>query len=67
MSDVLTPIHLSVDRHASGGVKLQLGSSMGILSPEEAFELATVILKKIGVGVDIGGNVQPLPKHFRAG
>lgn len=68
MPEVLQNVQLSVEPDLSGGVKLRLGASMALMSPDQAFEFAMVILEKIGVGVNIGQNVQAQKhRHFRPG
>lgn len=70
MADVLKPVQLSVEKDLSGGVKLRLGGSMALMSPEQAFEFAMVVLGKIGVEVNIGEHMQQGPrtqKHFLPG
>jgi hypothetical protein len=68
MADVLKPMRISVERDQSGGVKIEFGSSIGLLTPDQAFEYAMVILKAAGVGVEFGQQFQkPAQQHFRAG
>jgi hypothetical protein len=42
---------------------------MALMSPDQAFEFAMVILERIGVQTNIGANVQapPARQHFRPG
>lgn len=68
MSEVLRPMQVSVEKDLSGGVRIGLGGSVGLMSPEQAFEFAMVILKAAGVGVEVGMDFGRVPqKHFRAG
>lgn len=68
MPDVLKPMQVSVERDLSGGVRVGLGGSIGLLSPEQAVEFAVVILKTAGVEVNLGEQFRmPATKHFRAG
>lgn len=68
MPDVLKPMTLSVEKDLSGGVKVGFGGSIGLLSPDQAFEFAMVLLKAAGVGVEMGAQFpMPAQKHFRAG
>lgn len=68
MSEVLRPMQLSVERDLSGGVRVGFGGSVGLLSPEQTFEFAMVLLKAAGVEVNLGPQfVAPAQKHFRAG
>lgn len=68
MADVLKPMQVSVERDLSGGVRVGLGGSVGLLSPEQAVEFAMVILKAAGVEVNLGDQFRiPAKKIFRAG
>lgn len=68
MSDVLRPMQLSVEKDLSGGIKIGFGGSMGLLSPEQAFEFALVLLKAAGVETNFGPQFQvPKQRHFRPG
>jgi hypothetical protein len=65
MSDVLKPIDVSIERDLSGGVRIRLGVSMALMSPEQAVDFALAVLKVAGVGVEFGAQF-PMPKqrHF---
>jgi hypothetical protein len=68
MSSVLKPMQVAVERDITGGVRITLGGQMGLMSPEQAFEFAMVVLKAAGVGVEMGANFRPpSQKHFRPG
>jgi hypothetical protein len=69
MPEILQPVQLAVERDGSGGIKLRLGNQMALMSPDQAFEFAMVILERIGVQTNIGANVQapPARQHFRPG
>lgn len=68
MSSVLKPMQLSVEKDLSGGIKIGFGGSMGLLSPEQAFEFAMVLLKAAGVEMAFGPQFPvPKQKHFRPG
>lgn len=68
MAEVLRPVQLSVEKDLSGGVRVGIGGAVGLLSPEQAFEFAMVLLKAAGVGVELGAQFPTVPqKHFRAG
>lgn len=61
-------MRVSVEPDLSGGVRVGFGGSMGLLTPEQAFEFAMVLLKTAGVNVDIGAQFQmPKQQHFRPG
>ncbi len=50
---VATVERLEVSRDLSGGVKIRLGDKATILSPQQAVQFATGILKSAGVGVEM--------------
>lgn len=65
MSEVLKPIDVSIERDLSGGVRIKLGASMAIMSPDQAFEFAMAVLKVAGVGVEVGAQFpRPKQRHF---
>jgi hypothetical protein len=57
---------LKVARDASGGVKIAIGSSAGLLSPEQAIEFATVVLRLAGVNVEFSHKLEPVRENFLA-
>lgn len=68
MSDVFRPMQLSVEKDLSGGIKIGFGGSVGLLTPDQAFEFAMVLLKAAGVGTEFGAQFpKPVQRHFRAG
>jgi hypothetical protein len=68
MSELMRPKQIAVQKDLSGGVRIQLGNEIGLMSPDQAFEYAMVILKTIGVEVNAGpGFPAPARRHFRAG
>ena len=68
MSDVLRPMQLSVEKDLSGGIKVGFGGSVGLLTPDQAFEFAMVLLRAAGVETEFGANFPAVKqKHFRAG
>lgn len=54
MSDVLKPIDVRIERDLTGGVRIQLGGSMALMSPEQARDFAIAVLKVAGISVDLG-------------
>jgi hypothetical protein len=65
---MLKPMKVAVEKDLSGGVKITLGETVGLMSPEQAFEFGMVVLKAAGVGVEIGAQFPGASqKHFRAG
>lgn len=65
---MLKPMKVAVEKDLSGGVKVTLGETVGLMSPEQAFEFAMVVLKAAGVEATIGPQFAvPSQKHFRAG
>jgi len=67
---MLKPMRVAVEKDLSGGVLVTLGETVGLMSPEQAFEFGVVVLKAAGVEVEAGlgldfGRVPQ--KHFRAG
>jgi hypothetical protein len=65
---MLKPMRVGVEKDLTGGVRITLGETVGLMSPEQAFEFAMLVLKAAGVGVELGANFQPpSQKHFRPG
>ena len=65
---MLRQMQVAVEKDLSGGVKVTLGETVGLMSPEQAFEFAMLVLKAAGVGVEMGANFRPpSQKHFRPG
>ena len=65
---MLRQMQVAVEKDLSGGVKITLGETVGLMSPEQAFEFAMLVLKAAGVGVEMGANFRPpSQKHFRPG
>ena len=64
MPEVLRPMQLSVEKDLSGGIKVGFGGVVGLLTPDQAFEFAMVLLRASGVSVDLPVSRQ---KHFRPG
>jgi len=65
---MLKPMKVAVEKDLSGGVRVTLGETVGLMSPEQAFEFAVVVMKAIGVDVNVGMDFGGAPqKHFRAG
>ena len=70
MASILKSVQLGVEKDLSGGIKVRLGTSMGLLSPEQALEFALVLLKAAGVSMDFGPQfygkslLEQLPKQF---
>lgn len=60
MSEILRAGDLKVAKDLSGGVKIAIGGSAGLLSPDQTIELATVLLKLVGVNVEFNQGL-PLP------
>ena len=46
-------VTVEVSRDLSGGVKIRMGDKATILSPQQAVQFATGILKSAGVGVEM--------------
>lgn len=68
MADVLRPVQLTVEKDLSGGVRIGIGGAVGLLSPEQTVEFALVLLKTVGVEVNLGPQFQlPKQRMFRAG
>lgn len=67
MSGILTANELKVGRDGSGGVKIAIGGSCGLLSPEQAIEFATVVLRLAGVNVEFSHRLEPVKQNFLAG
>jgi hypothetical protein len=68
MSEILRAGDLKVAKDLSGGVKIAIGGSAGLLSPEQTIELATVLLKLVGIDVQFSTQIEPAKqKHFLAG
>lgn len=65
---ILKQVQLGVEKDLSGGIKIRLGTSMGLLSPEQAFEFALVLLKAAGVEANIEQQLPMLKqRHFEHG
>ena len=65
MANILTSVQLGVEKDLSGGIKVRLGTSMGLLSPEQAFEFALVLLKAAGIETNIAAQFPMLKqRHF---
>lgn len=67
MSEMMRPVQIAVEKDLSGGVRITLGGQVGLMSPEQGFEYAMVILRTIGVEVNAGPAFPaPARRHFRA-
>lgn len=65
---ILQQVQLGVEKDLSGGIKIRLGTSMGLLSPEQAVEFAMVLLKAAGIETSIAAQLPMLKqRHFEPG
>jgi hypothetical protein len=68
MSEILQAGQLRVGKDLSGGIKIAIGGSAGLLSPEQAVEFATVVLRLAGVNVEFSSKLPPAKQqHFLTG
>ena len=67
MSEILQAGQLKVARDLSGGVKIAIGGACGLLSPEQAIEFATVVLKLVGIDIEFSSKLPPVKQNFMAG
>ena len=66
--ELMKPMQVAVEKDLTGGVRITLGATVGLMSPEQAFEFAMLVLAAAGVGVEMGANFRPpSQKHFRPG
>jgi hypothetical protein len=70
MTEILRSGELKVAKDLSGGVKIVIGGSAGLLSPEQTIELATVLLRLVGIDVQFSSQIERRPtarQDFLAG
>ncbi len=59
MSGILSANELKVAKDLSGGIKIAIGNSAGLLSPQQAIEFATVVMKLAGIDVQFSSGFAP--------